>query len=281
MGNEIFASGNHEVSRRHFVKQSALLSGSLVLSSILPGSLFASPGIKVNSGIVGNTLLSEGWKIKALDPVRSLSPGQLAEMDLADESMGWLNIPSVPAMPHRILLHHKKIEEPWKPLGMEKCYWVSQKDWVYAVKFKADNPSGEQRLVFKELKGHVKVYLNGELLASHSDQAHPLVLDVTGKLNPENQLVLHFEKAAPDAKPGQPDPAIRKKNGTYLGPNPMLYTSGMVGEVILERTDGHLMEEIITDFSLNDTFTKGKVIIGCFGKKPVQKGEHTGSSAWT
>ena len=162
-------------------------------------------------------------------------------------------------MPHEILLHHKKIEEPWKPFGMEKCYWVSQKDWVYSLDFAVENLSGAKRLVFKEMKGEADVYLNGIKVASHSDQSQPLIVDVTGKLKPENQLSFIFPKPAPTQKTGEADPSKRAKMGTYLGPNPMLYTSGIVGDVILEHTNGILMNEIITDFSLNDSFTQGTV----------------------
>jgi beta-mannosidase len=263
--------GKNELSRRQFVKQSALVGGSLVIPGMVSGSFFTSTKPTVKTGIQEHSLLSEGWKIKSFDPETSLNANRLTEITGGSEANGWLNVPSIPAMPHKILLFHKKIEEPWKPKGMEKCYWVSQKDWLYGVNFKVKDRSGEQRLLFKELKGDVVVYLNGELLARHSDQAHPLVLDVTGKLKPENQLALHFVKAAPDEKPGQADPSIRKKNGTYLGPNPMLYTSGVVGEVILERTDGHLIEEIITDFSLNEAFTKGEVRFAISGKSRFRK----------
>lgn len=262
----------NELTRRQFVKQSALLGGSLVFSGMASGSIFTSSRPEVMSGILDHTILSEGWKIKSFEPGESFVADRLAdEIASASEANRWLSVPSIPAMPHKILLHHKKIEEPWKPFGMEKCYWVSQKEWVYVIDFKTKISSGEQRLIFKELKGDVFVYLNGELLAKNDSQAHPLELDLTGKLKQKNQLALHFAKAAPDEKPGQPDPSVRKKNGTYLGPNPMLYTSGIVGEVILERTDGHLIDEIITDFSLNDNFSKGKVTFTISGKSRLTK----------
>jgi hypothetical protein len=260
-----------DVSRRQFVKQSALVGGSLMLSGVFPGRMLAHPSSTTGSGIRETSFLSEGWRINSMEPGSSLSTAQLAELSKQAANSGWLEVPSVPAMPHKILLHHQKIEEPWKPHGMEKCYWVSQKDWIYALKFQVRDQAGEQRLLFKELKGDVSVYLNGELLARQADQAHPLAVDVSGKLDPENQLLLHFKKAAPDLRPGQADPSVRKKNGTYLGPNPMLYTSGIVGEVFLERTDGHLLEEIITDFSLNETFTQGRVSFKLSGKSTLNK----------
>ena len=114
----------------------------------------------------------------------------------------WFEVPSIPAMPHEILLHHKKIEEPWKPFGMEKCYWVSQKDWIYSLDFRVENLSGAKRLIFKEMKGEVDVYLNGIKVASHSDQSQPLFVDVTGKLKPENQLDSSFFQSCSGSKNG-------------------------------------------------------------------------------
>jgi len=258
------------IPRRKFIAQSAMLGGALVFPGSIASFFQETDNLQNPEGIIEKQIISQGWKIKSIDPVKTLDSAVLTDIETSAEANGWMAVSTVPAMPHRILLDHKKIEEPWKPLGMEKCYWVSQKDWLYSVNFKAKNNTGENRLLFKELKGDVTVYLNGALIASHSDQAHPLEVDVTGKLKPENQLVLHFEKAAPNEKPGAADPAIRKKNGTYLGPNPMIYTSGVVGEVILEHTDGNLMKEIITDFSLNDDLTEGKLKIAVSGKSRLK-----------
>jgi hypothetical protein len=271
MKNNIQSIDYDFLTRRHFIKQTALAGGAVVLSNIIPTSLHASNKPFERSGITNQEILSEGWKIKPLEPVQFLDTSALADASVKSEINGWITVPSVPAMPHGILLQHKKIEEPWKPLGMEKCYWVSQKDWIYSVNFKVKNTSIESNLLFKELKGDVSIYFNGELIAKHSDQAHPLVVDVTGKLKTNNHLVLHFGKAAPDQKHGEPNPAIRKKNGTYLGPNPMIYTSGVVGEVILEQTDGSLINEIITDFSLNDSFTMGEANFVVSGKSRLKK----------
>ena len=258
------------IPRRTFLTQSAMLGGALVFPHSISSFFSETESLQISEGIVDRQVISQDWKIKSIEPVKSLNSSVLADASGATEASGWIAVNSIPAMPHRILLDHKKIEEPWKPLGMEKCYWVSQKDWLYSVIFKSKNTSGEYRLLFKELKGEVTVYLNGESIASHSDQAHPLEIDVTGKLKPENQLVLHFEKAAPDEKPGAPDQALRKKNGTYLGPNPMIYTSGIVGEVILYHTDGSLMKEIVTDFSLNVDFTEGKLKCAVLGRSRLK-----------
>jgi len=258
------------ITRRNFIQKSAILGGTLAFSGTMSSfiSLSKEP-LKVN-GLVNKIVFSEGWKIKPIETVKTLDASFFVGNSNTDKAAGWMQLPSAPAMPHEILLHHKKIEEPWKPFGIEKCFWVSEKDWVYSLDFSVKNLSGEKRLIFKEMKGKVDVYLNGIKIASHADQSQPLVVDVTGKLKPENGLVLHFSKAAPDAKPDGKDISKRAEMGNYLGPNPMIYTSGIVGDVILEHTDGSLMNEIITDFSLNQSFTQGNVSFKISGKSRLK-----------
>ena len=255
-----------EISRRTFITQSTILGGALILSPTLSSAISIDKSPKSAEGVVEKLLIKDGWKIKPFSPFEKVQKASFLNELISDDKNKWLQIPSVPAMPHDILLQQKMIEKPWRPYGTEKCFWVSQKDWVYSVKFECKKVSEESRLIFKELKGKVDVYLNNELVASHSDQAHPLMIDVTGKLKAENQLVLHFSKAAPSEKSDEKDSSKRGARGTYLGPNPLLHTSGVVGDVILEHTDGSLINEIITDFSLDDSFTKGDVKFGVSGK---------------
>ena len=253
------------MNRRNFLGKSltattALTFGnSWAMNSLLNSRVLSPIDSPLKEGIIEKQVFSEGWKI------RSITPGEFSVSGI-NNSGEWFDVPVVPAMPHEILLHHKKIEEPWKPFGMENCFWVSENDWVYSLDFSVENLSGEKRLIFKEIKGKVDVYLNGIKVASHSDQSQPLVVDVEGKLKLKNQLVLHFSKAAPDAKPDGKDISKRAEMGNYLGPNPMIYTSGIVGHVVLEHTNGSLMNEIVTDFSLNESLTQGKVTYKISGK---------------
>jgi beta-mannosidase len=254
------------LTRRHFIKQSSLAAGVLAIPGLMSPFILNRKSQDTSWGIINKQNISNGWKIKSFAPGITLSENDLSDSRVADEKNGWLPVPVMPAIVHEVLLLHSKIEEPWKPFGMEKCFWVSQKDWVYSTTFTADKPDGEKRLVFSGIRGTAKVYLNGSLIASHSDQTKPLVVDVTGKILSNNSIAVHFVKAAPNVKEGDPDPAKRYALGTYLGPNPQIYTSGLIDDVALEYTDGSLISEIITDFGLNESLTEGKVKLSLSGR---------------
>jgi len=257
---------NAGMSRRHFVRQAGVAGTTLMFAGLMPVQLFGMKKIPLKNGVQEQTVIAEGWRIKSLPPVTSLDNAVLAEATQTKESKEWLSVPLMPTMVHGILLDHRKIEEPWKPFGTAKCFWVSQMDWIYSVNFSAKATTGETRLIFKGLKGSVDVYLNGSPLTRHSEQSIPLIVDVTGKIISVNTLVLHFSKAAPKIKSGSPDPSLRTEIGTYFGPNPLIYTSGIFDEVILEHTDGSLITDIVTDFTLDDSLTEGTVNLSVKGR---------------
>jgi beta-mannosidase len=258
-------------SRRGFIKQSALVGGALLIPNPLFSIVLGSNIAIKSEGVLEKQVIMEGWKIKSISPLKTLSVNELLDATDASDNNEWLSVPSMPAMPHAILLQYKKIVDPVQPFGMEKCYWVSEKDWIYSVKFTAKKTKSVSRLIFEGVTGQVTVYLNNEKIASHNDKTVPLIADVTGYLQPNNTLVLHFEKAAPDQKPGDPNPSKRSSYSTYFGPNPMIYTSGIFDSVTLEYTGGSLMTEILTGFSVNESLNLGTVTIDVTGKSTFQK----------
>jgi len=215
--------------------------------------------------------LSQGWKIKSLAPAASLDAGILGAAARAAESEAWLPVAVMPAMVHDVLLAHGKIEQPWLPGRAEKCRWVAERDWIYAVRFKAGRPSGAARLRFQGLDTIVDVYLNGERVASHSNMFAPLEVDVTGRLRPENSLVLHFHTVFDLTKEqpvplrivgGDPSRLVRRpaqNYSSYLGPQPNFSRVGVYDSVILELDDGTRMSEVVADASLNEELTRGTV----------------------
>ena len=208
--------------------------------------------------------VSSGWMIKSVMPQETLDAAFLAEAGRRQESQGWLGAGVMPATVHDILLRLGKIEAPWLLGGTEKCFWVREQDWVYAVRFVIEDQGREAWLRFKGIKNKVDVYLNGERLASHSSQL-PLAVNVSGRLRPENALVLHFHAVDRPGKDDSPDRGRRRNSGSYLGPNPAISSVGVFDKVFVEISDGHLMKEVVTDVSLNEALTKGTVTVDAAG----------------
>lgn len=239
--------------------------------------------VALSSEVLRRFELSRGWKIKSIPPQASLTAATLKEAEQASDIDGWLAAGAMPATVHDILLRQRKIEAPWLPGGTEKCFWVGEQDWVYAVPFVVEEQGREAWLRFKGVEDRVDVYLNGERVASHSGKL-PLAINVTGHLHPENSLVLHVHS---NSRPGQADSpgrGRRSNSGSYLGPNPAISSLGVFDKVFVEISDGHLMKEIVTDVSLDEGLTKGTVTVDVAGTSRVSSvelrvGESTASTA--
>ena len=220
----------------------------------------------VQAAFSGETLqrieISSGWKIRFLEPCEALSEVFLAEAAQTQKTADWLDVGTMPATVHDILLRQGKIEAPWLARGTEKCFWVGQKDWVYAVRFALKDQGPEAWLRFQGIENKVDVYLNGKRLASHANKL-PLAVNVSNRLESENVLVLHCHA---NANPGQGE---RSKRGSYLGPNPAISSVGVFDKVFLEISEGHLLHEVVTDVSLNETLTQGTVVVDAVGNSPL------------
>ncbi len=221
--------------------------------------------------------ISDGWKIKSLTPRKSLDASFLAKSERVGKSDGWFAASTMPAMVHDILLQHGRIETPWLPGAADKCQWVAEQDWVYAVRFEAAEAKAESLLRFEGLDTIVDVYLNGKQIASHSNMYLPLIVDVSGQLRKDNTLVLHFHSVyeQSDGKRsrirnvnGDPDRRVRRPGlnyNTYLGPYPNFSRVGVYDKVFLEVTHGSRMTEVVADASLDETLTIGTVTLDVAG----------------
>jgi beta-galactosidase/beta-glucuronidase len=221
--------------------------------------------------------ISDGWKIKSLTPRKSLDTSFLIKAENTKQSDGWLSASTMPAMIHDILLEHGRIEIPWLPGAAEKCQWVAEQDWVYTVKFEAAQIDTESLLRFNGLDTIVDVYLNGKQIASHLNMYLPLVVDVSGKLEKENTLVLHFHSVYEKSEGkltrirnvnGDPDRRVRRPNqnySKYLGPHPNFSRVGVYDRIFLETTHGSKITEVVAGASLNETFSVGTVNLDIAG----------------
>jgi beta-mannosidase len=243
-------STKEKVMRRRFLAPAAIIIGSLAMSV----AMFGQAEKVASAEAVEASELRLGWSLRSVEPGTALTP------ELLTATEGWLPVAAMPAMVPDVLLAHGKIEAPWLPGGTEKCFWMGERDWVYALKFSAKTGRASQ-LRFLGLDGKAEVYLNGNRIASHADESVPLTVDVGAALRPENLLVLRFRASANQADGG----ARQSPNGSYLGPNPLLTSVGIFDQVWLETSDGHTLEEAVVDASLNETLSLGTLAIDAAG----------------
>lgn len=130
-------------------------------------------------------LLKTGWSIRQLAPTGRLDP-----LSAAGDGE-WLEAPEMPAQVHDILYAHRRIPEEYRVGWCEGALWTDEWDWLYRCTFPSREGAAAS-LVFHGLDTFADLYLNGELLGSHDDFYLTAEFDVTGKLESENQLLIHF-----------------------------------------------------------------------------------------
>lgn len=223
------------------------------------------------------TILTHGWRLKQIDPTDSLGEHLLREAARGDWTESWLEVQAMPAMVHDVLLSHGTIETPWLPGRAEACRWVAEQDWVYAVRFDLPDPERQRFLRFKGLDTIVDVYLNGERVAQQSNMFMPLRLDVTGRVQRENTLVLHFRTVF-DLSGAQPEPikyvdgderrpVRRPQNNynTYLGPYPYYSRVGIFDDVVLEAVDRGELTDLLVDAAVSGDLSRGTLTVRAAG----------------
>jgi len=247
-------STHEALTRRQFLMRTAIVGGALAT----PANMFGQEEPAASGDAVAATELRRGWSLKSMDSGTELTPEFLNAAALATD--GWLSVAAMPAMVPDVLLAHGRIEAPWLPGGTEKCFWMGECDWVYALRFPA-RPDRASRLRFLGLDGKAEIYLNGNLIASHADETVPLVVDVRAALRPENLLVLRFRTRTGKVAEG----GRQRPTGTYLGPNPLLTSVGIFDQVWLETSDGNTLEEAVVDASLDASLRQGTLVITAAG----------------
>ncbi|MHB1452962.1 MAG: glycoside hydrolase family 2 protein [Saccharofermentanales bacterium] len=154
--------------------------------------------------------LNGNWKIRWTNGQRGGSPhyikepGQQLDADLLGDkkeitddydSIKWIDA-AVPGEVHLDLLKAGLIEDPYIKANILKCRWVEEFMWYYRKVF--DAPAASQAtssfLRFDGLDYGALVYLNGKEIGRHENAFYPLLIDISGKLEPEgNVLVVRLE----------------------------------------------------------------------------------------
>ncbi len=99
---------------------------------------------------------------------------------------------SIPGTIHTDLLANDLILDPFFRTNEEDMQWVGYKDWSYRTTFDV-NPGllqkNHQILRFNGLDTYAKVLLNGEEILSANNMFRTWVVDVAGKIKPENNTI--------------------------------------------------------------------------------------------
>jgi len=249
------------MTRRDFLLQTAVVGGALAT----PVSLFGESVAATSGEAVETIELQRGWRLKSMESQADMTAEFLSKAGQAAPEDGWLSVAAMPAMVHDVLLAHGKVEEPWLPGGTEKCFWIRERDWVYAVTFPA-RPGRMSRLHFVGLEGRAEIHLNGMHIASHSDEHVPLSVEVTHLIRPENSLIVRFHSQSDAAKRGTPETGVQRPLGTYLGPNPPLSSVGIFDRILLETSEGNTLDEVVVGVSVDESLKMGTVTIDASGK---------------
>ncbi|WP_197231898.1 beta-mannosidase [Novipirellula artificiosorum] len=244
-------------------RQQAYCALALAMTSVFAVSGWDSAEACAAEPCLQRIEVADGWKIKSFAPREALDTSLLNQAARSEESEGWLDVGRMPATVHDLLLRLGKIEAPWLPHGTEKCFWVGQKDWVYATRFSVEERGREARLRLMGIENKVDVYLNGKKLASHASKL-PLVVDVSDHLGSENVLVLHCHAGS------RADSGKRSDRGSYLGPNPSISSVGVFDQIFVEISEGNRLEEVLADVTLNETLTSGTVTVQVKGVSPFE-----------
>ncbi|MCU0387764.1 MAG: hypothetical protein MUE71_04055, partial [Chitinophagaceae bacterium] len=174
------------------------------------------------------------------------------------DSMDKIFTATVPGTVHTDLMAAGIIPDPFFGDNEKDLQWIGQKDWIYKTTFIADKAILKKKiteLVFDGLDTYAEVYLNGKVLLKTDNMFRQWRANVTGLLQNENTLEIHFRSAKkivdsladamkPLAIPDNPRVYARKAQyhfGWDWGP--AYITCGIWKPVYLEAYDSPPAEE--------------------------------------
>ncbi len=101
------------------------------------------------------------WKLLCMEPQEGL-PESISKPSLKEGD--WLNV-SVPGDVNDTLLKYGRIPDPHYDTQARECYWVTSKEWWYAIEFDITEMAGKTAdLCMTNVDGNTDVWLNGVYL---------------------------------------------------------------------------------------------------------------------
>lgn len=220
--------------------------------------------------------LLDGWSLAALATHGTLAPEQMRRLSDQCADLEWIPVRRLGQVAD-VLLDAGRIADPRRLDKAREALWISEKDWVYRCAFRAAEPSGDAAFLrCRGLDAVADVYLNGERVAEHRDMYLELRADVTGRLRPENVLLVHFH--SPQAwLAAQPWDAhwdgnvhrnrlLRKPHedfNSFNGAFPYFTPIGIYGDVVLETPDKAELGDLDLDCELGEGYGRADVRVRC------------------
>lgn len=130
-------------------------------------------------------LLKEYWTLAKIHPQEKLDFGLLPTLE-------WLNLPTFPMQVQDVLLHEGLLPKEVLVGWCDQAKWIAEYDWVYQCHFEAKDCDCPACLHMMGVDTVADIYLNGEPIANHDDFFLPCETELTGKLQKNNVLTVHF-----------------------------------------------------------------------------------------
>lgn len=182
----------------------------------------------------------------------------------------WMEV-TVPGEIHTELMKKGIIPSPYTEAGVLQSRWVEECYWFYRKEFDAKDLYMKPMILlrFESLELSAVIFLNGEEIGRHSNAFRPCILDISGKLRPEgNILTVQLEsglfsvseKNSSDyySATMTPDILLHKRNWLRKTQSqmawdwaPRLMNVGLTGSVSIVSSDTILVEEAFMNSSLS------------------------------
>ena len=133
-------------------------------------------------------LINRDWEIKSFSPAEQLDSAWKRALNADGE---WLKT-DVPKAVQEVLWAYGRLDQSVLETGeAESCKWVSDLDWAFRTTFDAERDL-RTFLRFKGLDTYADIVVNGQLMARHASLYKPLLVEITGALQAQNELLVYF-----------------------------------------------------------------------------------------
>lgn len=216
--------------------------------------------------------IQENWELAKLTPRQKLDLAQLSQLE-------WLALDTFPMQVQDVLLSKGLLPREVLVGWCDEAKWIADWDWVYRCSFPGTEGADAAVLRMMGVDTIADVYLNGELIASHDDFFLPCEVDVTGRVRPWNELVIHFHNIEGEMpkyyynpeweglvdhwkvlrKPGHDRVQDIPSGSNYQGAHPWFTPIGLYDDVKLEYCDGASIAENHISTQLSRDYFVGHV----------------------